>query len=82
MNAQSQSSKFIDIYNWFDSLKSKNVKPDVLAMQEVWRMLPTHYCIDGYTLFSKCRMAGQGGGGVGIYVNNRYNVHGIENNSF
>ena len=80
-NVQSLPSKFLDICNWFDSLKSKNVEPDVLAMQEVWRMLPTHYCIDGYTLFSKCRMVGQGGG-VGIYVNNRYNAQVIENNSF
>ena len=60
-NVQSLPSKFLDICNWFDSLKSKNVEPDVLAMQEVWRMLPTHYCIYGYTLFSKCRMVGQEG---------------------
>lgn len=74
LNIQSIAAKFHDFQHFLTQMFSNRVFPDVIAIQETWSILHTgDFKIDGYNLFTKTRTNGRGGG-VGIYVNQKYNT--------
>lgn len=79
-NVQSLASKFTSICDFFDSLQSKDVVPDLFAIQEVWKVNISSFNIPNFSLFSKIRKKGQGGG-VGLYINNKFSSKILESSS-
>ena len=70
INIQSISAKFADLCSFISSLAANNCSPDIICLQEIWRIPGNeHLIIDGYhPLEFQCRRNNVQGGGVGIYV--------------
>ena len=76
-NVQSLASKFNELCSFLDVLSSNSISPDVFAVQEVWNGNVESFNIEGYRFFSKTRKKGRGGG-VGLYVKDKYNAKVLE----
>ena len=76
-NIQSLPAKFSDFQGLINNLQINNCAPDVILLQETWRITHHHlFNLDGYRpLIFKSRTDSQGGG-TGIYVKTiyRFNV--------
>jgi len=79
LNIQSLPAKFNLFCEFIYSLQSKNCSPDVICLQEIWRIPGCEFFnLNGYSpLEYKCRRNDAQGGGVGIYVKKglTYNVN-------
>lgn len=78
LNIQSIRAKFTELTNFFDLLQSKNVSISLFSLQELWRNDIDQFTIPGYRTFSKIRSKGQGGG-VGFYLNEKFDAKIIDN---
>ena len=75
VNIQSLSSKFNDLKSLISSLLISNCAPDVICLQEIWRIPGSEFFnLDGYhPLEFSSRHSNVQGGGVGIFVNKKLN---------
>ena len=80
-NIQSLAAKFTNLCSFFDHMSNANCLPDIFSLQEIWKIQPDFYQIEGYKFFSKTRNEAQGGG-VGIYTKSNYNVSILEEVSY
>ena len=72
LNIQSLPSKFTDFEEFISELSDKNCTPDILCLQELWRLNdPDAFNLVNYQkLIFKSRNSHVQGGGVGFYVKN------------
>ena len=78
LNIQSLPAKFEKLLDFIDFFDRKNVKFDIICLQEIWQIKKSElFNIPGYhPLIYKCRRNEVQGGGVGIYIrdNLSYNL--------
>jgi signal recognition particle subunit SEC65 len=80
INIQSLNSKHSELRNQIIELTSKNLKIDVIAIQETWDICqPDLLAIPGYQTFICKNRVNMRGGGVGFYVKNGINFKIIDN---
>jgi hypothetical protein len=72
LNIQSIAAKFNELEEFLTELSNKNCNPDVLCLQELWKMPnPEYFALENYqNLVYKSRSNNVQGGGVGIFVKN------------
>jgi len=82
-NVQSLPSKFSEFKDFIENLASKNCKPDVICIQEVWNITDTDLfsLTDYHPPCFKLRSKSNGGG-VGVYVSSQYSFQILPNNIF
>ena len=80
-NIQSIASKFTSLCNFFDALNSANIFPDIFSLQETWTVNESSFDIPGYNFFYNTRKKGKGGG-VGMYINEKYPVKVLNKTNF
>ena len=75
INIQSLSAKFNDLKSLVSSLLISNCAPDVICLQEIWRIPGSEFFnLDGYhSLEFSIRQSNAQGGGVGIFVKKELN---------
>ena len=80
INIQSLSSKFNEFSSLINSLLTNNCAPDVICMQELWRIPDSEiFNLAGYhPLIFKSRSNNVQGGGVGIYVSLDHTFSSVE----
>jgi exonuclease III len=79
INIQSLKSKHSELRNQIIELTSKNLKIDVIAIQETWDVCqPDLLAIPGYQTFICKNRVNMRGGGVGFYVKNGINFKIID----
>ena len=72
MNVQSLNSKFTHLTNFIDNLSLQNTKVSFFSLQEIWKIDPDRFNIDGYNFYCKTRAAVSSRGGVGLYIDSSY----------
>ena len=72
LNVRSLKNKFDDLHNF---LVNTGITWDVICIAETWLKndIIEYYNLDHYNLFVSCRDTGEGGG-VAVYVHDRYDV--------
>ena len=72
-NIQSLAAKFSDFQEQIHFLQQHNCSPDVILLQEIWQIIdPVQFLIDGYHPLILSQRSSSQGGGVGIFIKDKF----------
>lgn len=79
LNIQSLASKFNEFSDLISHLSSIKKSPDIICLQELWQIIdPDLFDLDGYQPLKLNTRSNIRGGGVGIFVKNKFNCKTLD----